>query len=157
MPRKASFLTPEGREKLLQELEYLRTVKRAEVARNLKAAIEEGDLSENAGYAESKREQAMLEGRIADLEAIIADAVDIETEPEGDRHLVEPGATVTIAENGYEPETYQIVGAAEADPAAGRISNESPLGRALMGHRVGAVVNVSSPGGAMTFKILSIE
>jgi transcription elongation factor GreA len=154
MPRKATFLTPEGREKLLQELEFLRTVKRAEVARNLKSAIEEGDLSENAGYAEYKREQAMLEGRIADLEAIIADAVDIETD--GNNHTVQPGVTVTIAENGYDPETYQIVGATEADPAAGRISNESPLGKALMGHAVGEVVKVSSPGGTMTFKILSI-
>ena len=154
MAPKVHYLTPEGRLKLEQELEYLRTVKRAEVARNLKSAIEEGDLSENAGYSESKRDQGMLEGRIADIEAIVANAAELTQISNGD--TVALGIKVTVVEAGQDPETYQIVGAAEADPTRGRISNESPLGRALMGHRAGEIVEVQAPAGVLAFEISSV-
>ncbi|MFH1084715.1 MAG: transcription elongation factor GreA [Chloroflexota bacterium] len=155
MNRPVHYLTPEGRRRIEEELEVLRTVKRPQMARQLKSAIEEGDLAENAGYSESKREQALVEGRIAELEAILADAADLEATPAGD--TVTMGAHVTVVERGFEPETYQIVGAAEADPTAGRISNESPLGRALLGRRVGEHVQVNTPSGVAQFQISEIE
>lgn len=149
------FLTPEGREKLEQELEYLRNVKRPQIAEGLKSAIDEGDLSENAGYEESKREQAFVEGRIRVLEAILGNSQVLENT--GDHETVTLGAQVTIVEDGSDPEEYQIVGRTEADPLKGRISNESPLGKALIGRRVGDVVKVQTPGGAMHVKIVAIE
>ncbi|MBN1399797.1 MAG: transcription elongation factor GreA [Anaerolineae bacterium] len=155
MPRKVHYLTPEGRQKIEQELEYLRTVRRPEMARSLKDAIEEGDLAENAGYSESKREQAMLEGRIAELEEILANAEELEYA--GSADVVALGTQVTVIETGFEPETYQIVGAAEADPARGRISNESPLGMALLGRRIGDRIQVKTPGGVAAFEITAIS
>jgi len=148
------FLTPEGRKKLEEELEYLRTIRRTEVAQSLKSAIDEGDLSENAGYEEAKREQAFVEGRIRSIEAILGNAQVLESN--GEHEIAALGATVTILEDGGEPEEYQIVGRTEADPLQGRISNESPLGKALIGKRVGDVVKVNTPGGAMQVKIVSI-
>ena len=152
--QKTYFLTPEGKRKLEEELEYLRTVKRQEVARNLRAAIEEGDLSENAGYEESKRQQALLEGRIREVEALLANARILE-EKQGSE-VVSLGSRVTIVEEGGSPETYQIVGPAEADPFQGRISNESPLGRELLGHRLGDIVEVETPDGPIRFEIIAI-
>ena len=150
-----NYLTAEGLVKLREELDQLRTVKRPQVARDLKDAIEEGDLSENAGYEESKRDQAFVEGRIKEIEAILSNYQILEG---GDSDgIVRIGSRVTVVESGYPPETYQIVGAAEADPTAGRISNVSPLGKSLLGCRVADRVDVESPGGVIAFEIQSIE
>ncbi len=156
MSEKVHFLTPEGKTKLEKELEKLKKEKRPQVAANLKAAIQEGDISENAGYEESKREQAFVEGRIREIEAILADAEIVE---DSDSHgTVEVGAHVTISEQGVsEYETYHIVGSAEADPSEGRISNVSPLGKALIGNRVGEEVEVNTPAGMLSFEIIAVE
>ena len=155
MPNKPTMLTPEGRVKLEEELQHLIEVRRPQVAKHLKAAIEEGDLRENAGYSEAKREQALLEGRIAEVQAILKNAVEIKNN--GRNGKVTFGSQVTIAEAGYDHETYLIVSPPEADPLKGRISDESPLGRALMGHRVGDTVEASTPAGTVTLEIVSID
>ncbi len=155
MAEKVNFLTAEGRVKLEQELNHLRDVRRIEVAESLKAAVEEGDLTENAGYDETKREQAFIEGRIRELEAILANARVLTGSVKTDVILL--GASVTVAEDNYAPETYQIVGRTEADPVKGRISNESPLGKALLGKRTGDLVRVDTPGGTTHFKVLAIQ
>jgi len=155
MTEKPTYITPEGLTKLKEELEHLRTVRRPEVAKQIKLAKEDGDLMENAGYDEAKNMQSFVEGRIQTLEAILRDAVIINTPQTADR--VRLGSRVQVQEEGEEPEEYLIVGAAEADPTAGRISNESPLGRALIGSSVGDRVVVHAPGGRTTFRILSIE
>ncbi len=148
------YLTPEGKEKLERELERLKTEGRRAVANNLRRAIEEGDLSENFGYTESKREQAMLEGRILEISTVLANAQVLEAH-NGDQARI--GSTVTITEAGRSPERYQIVGPAEADPAKGRISHESPLGKALLGHKPGDQVEAKTPGGVLHIEILAIE
>ncbi|MHB1296650.1 MAG: transcription elongation factor GreA [Anaerolineae bacterium] len=155
MADRVHFLTPEGRRKLEQELEYLRTDRRQQVASNLKSAVDEGDLTENAGYEESKREQAFVEGRIREVEAILANSQVLDLES-GSQDKVSLGARVTVAEEGEEPETYHIVGRAEADPTKGRISNESPLGRALLGRKMGECFDVQTPGGVVRYQIVSI-
>jgi transcription elongation factor GreA len=155
MAERVHFLTSEGRQKLEKELEFLRMVRRPQVAAALKSAVDEGDLSENAGYEESKREQAFVEGRIRDIEAILGNAQLMEDCVE--RDIVRLGIRVTVAEDGGEAETYMIVGRAEADPFRGRISNESPLGRALMGRRAGERVRINTPGGISDFQILAVE
>jgi len=150
------YLTAEGKEKLESELDRLVNVRRPEVAAQLKAAIEEGDLSENAGYDEAKRDQAFLEGRIQEIEAILRNARPLEGN--GNKDIVGAGSKVTIVESGTDfEEHYLIVGPAEADPAGGRISNHSPLGQALLGHRVGDSIEVNSPGGLIAFEIRSIS
>jgi transcription elongation factor GreA len=155
MAERVQPLTAEGRRKLEDELANLRTVRRLEVAGRLKDAIEDGDLTENAGYDEAKREQAFVEGRILDIEAILASA---ETLLESEQHeIVEPGTTVTVAEDGEPLETFFIVGPVEADPASGRISYLSPLGQALMGRRVEDCVQVQTPGGVRLFRIVEIH
>jgi transcription elongation factor GreA len=156
MAENVHFLTPEGKAKLEKELERLKKEKRPQVAANLKAAIQEGDISENAGYEESKREQAFVEGRIREIENILANVEIVEeSEPHG---AVDVGSRVTITEQGVsERETYQIVGSAEADPSEGRISNVSPLGKALMGNHVGDEIQVETPAGTLSFEIISIE
>jgi len=149
------FLTLEGRRKLEEELEYLRTVRRAEVAERIRSAKEGGDIMENAAYDYAKEEQAFVEGRIQALETMLRKASIIEG---GSTDKVGLGACVTVMEQGGETlETYQIVGSVEADPMSGRISNESPMGKALLGHRVGDEVVVSTPGGILHFQIVSIE
>ncbi len=155
MAERVHFLTPEGRDKLQRELDNLRNVRRSEVAESLKSAVDEGDLSENSGYEESKREQAFVEGRIRDLEAILSSVQILEENSR--RDVVCLGCRVTISEDGGAPETYQIVGRTEADPARGRISNESPLGKALLGRRTGDEITVQSPDGALRFAVLTIE
>ena len=150
-----NFLTPEGLQKLEEELQYLITVRRPEVARDIHEAKMDGDVSENAGYEEAKRQQAFLEGRIMTIEAILKNAVIIESG--GVNDTADLGARVTIVEEGFEPETYTIVGSAEANPGDGRISNESPLGKALMGHKAGDRVAYESPGGRIEMEILEIE
>ena len=129
-------------------------LRREELAKRLRSAIQMGDLSENADYHKAKEDQAFLEGRIQELEAILRAAVIIEKKLSG---VVEVGAHITIQEDGFDPETFYMVGAKEADPRNGRISNESPIGSALMGHKVGDVVEANTPGGKMKFKILKIE
>jgi transcription elongation factor GreA len=154
-----SFLTSEGYQNLQAELETLRTVKRLEVAERLRAAMEDGGdiggVDSDAEYDAAKNEQAFLEGRIQELEIILANARVIKET--GPRDVVEVGAKVTIRENGSEQEVYKVVGRAEADPRKGRISNESPLGRALMDHRAGDEVEVKAPGGSFIVQLLKVE
>lgn len=151
-----TYLTREGYDKLQEELEYLRTVKRREVAERLHEAMEGGELIEDAEYEAAKNEQAFVEGRIHELETILANARVID--PSLSRsEIVQVGAKVTIQEGSNDPETYTIVGPAEANPRLGRISNESPLGRALIDHRVGDEVRVDAPDGPFTVKILKVE
>jgi transcription elongation factor GreA len=150
-----SYLTRHGFEKLQDELEYLRTVKRQEVATRLHEAMEGGELIEDAEYEAAKNEQAFVEGRILELEIILANARIVDEA--GKRDVVQVAAKVTIQEGDNEPELYTIVGPAEANPRTGRISNESPLGRALLDHRAGDIVRVDAPGGSFTVCILKVE
>jgi transcription elongation factor GreA len=150
------YLTAEGMARLRTELSELKGPRREELARRLRAAIQEGDLSENADYHKAKEDQAFLEGRILELEYAIANAVLID-ESDRKRERVEVGARVTVQEEDYDPETYQVVGAKEADPRNGRISNESPIGKALLNHQEGDTVIAYTPGGQLTLKILRIE
>lgn len=149
-----NFLTREGFQKLQDELEYLRSVKRQEVANRLHEAMEGGELIENAEYEAAKNEQAFVEGRIQELEIILASARVIEESHKAD--IIQVGSTVTIQEDGSKPEKYTIVGAAEANPRAGRISNESPIGRAILNHRAGDEVQVEAPGGMYKVRIVKI-
>jgi transcription elongation factor GreA len=150
-----SLLTNEGYKKLQEELDYLKSTKRQEVADRLHEAMEGGELIEDAEYEAAKNEQAFVEGRIQELEALLANARIIEET--GDHDVVDVAARVTIQEDGNEPEEYIIVGPAEANPAEGRISNESPLGRALLSHRAGDTVRVDAPGGSFTVHILKVK
>ncbi len=155
MAEEEIFLTVEGQRKLEVELEYLRTVRRAEVAERIQSTKEAGDIMENAAYDYAKEEQAFVEGRIQALEAILRKATIIEG---GSTDEVGLGARVTVMERGGDtPEIYQIVGSVEADPTNGRISNESPMGKALLSHRVGDEVAFSTPSGILHFQIISIE
>jgi transcription elongation factor GreA len=149
------FLTAEGRRKLEEELEYLMTVRRVEVAGAIREAKMDGDVMENAGYEEAKRQQAFLEGRIRTVEGLLKSAVLIDAR--GNKDEVSLGTRVTVQEAGYDPETYTVVGSAEANPGQGRISNESPLGKALMGHKPGDKVTFQSPGGPVEMEILKLE
>jgi transcription elongation factor GreA len=150
-----SYLTPEGEAKLKAELVELTGPRRQELSQRLRSAIQMGDLSENADYHKAKEDQGFLEGRIQEIEAILRNVVIIEKSANID--VVSIGDLITIQENGFDPETYHVVGAKEADPRNGRISNESPIGRAIMDHKVGDVVEADTPGGKMKFKILKIE
>lgn len=152
-----NFLTKEGFQKLQEELDYLRNVKRQEVADRLHEAMEGGELIENAEYEAAKNEQAFVEGRIQELEMLLATARVIEDDKKKKADAVQVGSTVTIQEEGYEEETYTIVGAAEANPREGKISNESPLGKAILGHRVGDEVQVEAPDGAFKVRILKVR
>ena len=149
-----SFLTREGYQKLQEELDYLRTVKRQEVAERLHEAMEGGELIEDAEYEAAKNEQAFVEGRIQELEILLANARVIQETAIAD--VVQVGSRVTIQEGENEPEVYTIVGPAEANPRNGRISNESPLGRALMEHRAGDTVRVDAPGGSCVVRVLKV-
>jgi transcription elongation factor GreA len=149
-----SFLTREGYQKLQEELEYLRTVKRQEVAERLHEAMEGGELIEDAEYEAAKNEQAFVEGRIQELEILLANARVIQETASAD--VAQVGIKVTIQEGENDPEVYTIVGPAEANPRNGRISNESPLGRALMDHRAGDTVRVDAPGGAFFVRIVKV-
>jgi len=150
-----SFLTREGYQKLQDELDYLRTAKREEIAARLREAADGEDLIENAEYEAAKNEQAFVEGRIKDLEILLATAKIIE-EP-AVVGLVQVGSRVTIQEVGSRTkEEYEIVGAAEANPMDGHISNESPLGKALLNHKAGETVQVDSPEGKYEVKIIEV-
>jgi transcription elongation factor GreA len=151
-----TFLTREGLKKLEEELNYLRTVRRAEVADRLHNAQEDGELIENAEYEDAKNEQAFVEGRILTLESMLSNAVIIKDK--GGHGVVVIGNKITVKEvGGGKPEVFELVGAAEADPKQGRISNESPLGKALLGRRVGDEVKVNAPAGTLAFRITAID
>ena len=150
------YLTYEGAQSLRTELERLKGPERDELAKRLRAAIEMGDLSENADYHAAKEYQSFLEGKIQELEFVLKNAVIFE-EMEGDRGVVTVGTQVTIQEADFPPETYYIVGAKEADPKNGRISNESPFGAALLGSKEGQEVIAETPAGQIRLMILKIE
>ncbi len=150
-------MTKEGKEKIEQELEYLKTVKRKEVVERIKIARDFGDLSENSEYDSAKDEQAFVEGRIALLETMIRNAVIIEGD-EANSDTVTLGKSVTFIElPDGEEETYTIVGSAEADPFEGRISNDSPIAKSLLGKKIGDEVTVQTPGGEMYVKIIAVK
>lgn len=151
-----TYLTLEGRASIERELEDLINIQRPAIAQKLKEAVAQGDLKENADYHDAKERQGFIEGRIADLEATLRRAIIIEKGENSD--IVQIGDTVTIREVGSkEDETYTIVGAAEAKPREGKISNESPIGQALLGKKKGQKVKVKAPGGELEFKIRKIE
>ena len=155
MAEKRVMLTEDGYNKLVEKLNYLKSVRRIEVAERLKAAIALGDLSENSEYDDAKNEQAFLEGEIMDLEAKIRNS-DIIQSGEGD--VVQMGSKVTVKDLEFdEEETYMLVGSTEADPDEYKISNESPLGVAILGQKVGSVVEVHAPAGIIKYKIMKIE
>lgn len=149
------YLTPEGLKKLQEELDYLVQVRRPEVARQIADAKADGDVSENAGYDEAKNTQAFVEGRILTLKNLLLSAVVIKNN--GAKDTVGLGCKVTIQDVEYEEEeTYTLVGSTEVDPTNGRISDRSPIGRALMGRRVGDLVLVQTPGGSIEYKVMTI-
>ncbi len=150
-----SYLTAEGLQRLQKELQDLKGPAREQLAQRLRAAIQQGDLSENADYSAAKEEQGFLEGRIQELERILRNVKIIDENQR--RDVVDIGAKITIQEEDFGPETYQMVGPKEANPMHNRISHESPLGRALMGHREGEEVTADTPNGAIRFKIIKIE
>jgi transcription elongation factor GreA len=151
---KPTYLSREGLEKLRAELDEMVNVRRPEVAQRIHDAKEHGDLTENAEYEDAKNEQAFVEGRIATVEALIKNATIIDARQSGDH--VQIGSTVDV-EGPDAKERFTIVGSAEARPAEGRISNESPVGRALLGHKVGETVVVRVPAGDFSYKILKLS
>jgi transcription elongation factor GreA len=155
MQKRPLYLTPDGAAKLRADLEDLRGPKRQELAKRLRHAVQQGDLSENADYISAKEEQAFLEGRILELETILREASIVDTPTTSD--IVDLGTTVIVEEAGQGPETYQLVGLKEADPRKGKISHESPRGRALMGKRVGDTAEAVTPGGTIRMRILEIR
>ena len=156
---KPNLLTEDGLERLTEELKHLTTVRRAEVAERLHNAFEDGqddDFVENAGLEAARNEQSFLEGRIQELEDILHNYKIIDEVNGSD--AVSVGSWVTVSEEGFDDEErYHLVGAAEADPPAGRISNESPLGEALLGSKVGEIVRVNAPNGILEFRVIKIE
>lgn len=157
MMNQPQYLTPEGFENLENRLKYLQETRRPEVAERLRQALEEGgDLSENAEYEDAKNEQAFVEGEILRLESILSNAQVIENT--GKKDSVVPGAFVTVVEEGLsDKEVYHVVGSAEANPADGKISVDSPLGKAMMGKKVGDRVKVNAPAGEIVFVIKAIK
>jgi len=154
---KEVILTPEGYEKLKQEIDYLRNDKRREVAERIRVAREFGDIAENAEYDDAKNEQAMLEHKIAQLEERLLSARVI-TKKEISKDTVSIGSRVRLRDIAARKEfEYHIVGSAEANPAQNKLSNESPVGKAIIGHKKGDVVEVTAPRGALKFKILEIK
>jgi transcription elongation factor GreA len=150
------YLTAEGEARLRAELEQLTGSAREEMAGRLRSAIQMGDLSENADYHKAKEDQGFLEGRIQELEYLLQNVVIID-EMETTSDQVSIGSRVTIQEDGYPPETYRVVGAKEADPTNGLISNESPIGQAIIGKKEGESAVAETPGGQITLKVIKIE
>ena len=151
------ILTPEGYQKLKQEIEYLSTEKRREVAERIRVAREFGDIQENAEYDDAKNEQMLLEHRIATLEERLRNARVIGAD-EISTDVVSIGSLVRLRDvDAKETFEYHIVGSAEADPSANKLSNESPVGKAILGRRKGDTVEVAAPRGSLTFKILDIK
>ncbi len=155
MTNKRVMLTEDGYNKLVEKLNYLKSTRRIEVADRLKAAIALGDLSENSEYDDAKNEQAFMEGEIRELEAKIRNS-DIIRDEGGD--VVGIGSTVTVRDVEFdEQETYMIVGSTEADPDEAKISNESPVGAAIIGQKVGSTVEVHAPAGILQYEIIEIK
>ena len=154
--QKDVILTPEGLEKLKQEIEYLSGEKRREVAERIKEAREFGDISENSEYDDAKNEQMMLEARIASLEEKLRSATVIDSS-ELDTNVVRVGSLVHIKDDAGKSATYTIVGSTEADPSSNKLSNESPVGKAIIGRKKGETVEVEAPRGALKYKILDIK
>ncbi|MFV1859810.1 MAG: transcription elongation factor GreA [Anaerolineales bacterium] len=155
MANQVVYLTKKGRKKLEDELTYLLDTKRQEVANRLHEAMEDGELIENAEYEAAKNEQAFVEGRILEIEYMLASAQEIKHRRATDMVLI--GSTVEVKQDGSSSETYTIVGAAEASPKEGLISNESPLGQALLQRKVGDDIQVEAPAGVLNFRIVKIK
>lgn len=154
MTEKKVVLTYEGLKNMEAELENLKTVRRKEVAEKIKEARGQGDLSENAEYDAAKEEQAEIEARIVQLEKMLRNAEVIDDEG-GAKDAISLGTTVTLLDVEFDEEMeYTIVGSAEADPMNGRISNESPVGMALLGHKKGDKITIETPDGEVVFKVL---
>ncbi|CCQ93408.1 Transcription elongation factor GreA [[Clostridium] ultunense Esp] len=157
MSEKEVILTPSGLKKLEEELEYLKTVKRKEVAERIKIAIGYGDLSENSEYEDAKNEQAFIEGRIITLEKMLRN-VKVISDNDVQTDTVSIGSTVRVKDLEFNEEIeYTIVGSAESDPLSNKISNESPVGEALLGQKKGAIVEVIVPAGTIRYEILDIQ
>lgn len=150
------YLTAEGAEKMRTELAQLKGPARDDMAKRLRSAIQQGDLSENADYHKAKEDQGFLEGRIQELEYLLEKATIIESNA-GVYEMVDIGAVVTVREADYPADSYRIVGSKEADPQNGKLSNESPIGKALMGKKVGDRVQVETPAGEIRLEIIKIE
>jgi transcription elongation factor GreA len=151
-----SYLTAEGMDKLQKELKSLKTTVREDLAKRLRAAIQMGDLSENADYIQAKEEQGFLEGRIMELESLLSNVQVIE-EKDRKEGKVDIGSIVTVQESNFPKETYYLVGPKEADPNNGKISYQSPIGKSLLNHKLGDEVNIETPGGKLKLKIIKIE
>lgn len=151
-----SYLTQEGLTRLKDDLERLKGPEREAIAKRLRSAIEQGDLSENADYTSAKEDQAFLEGKIQELEHILSNVIVIDN-VERNLNEVGIGDHITIQEGAFPPERYHLVGPTEADPGNGRISLESPIGKALLGRKIGEEVMADTPGGSVRFRILNIE
>lgn len=156
MTQRQQFLTPEGRDRLQDELHQLRTVRRPDVASRIHQATEGGGTVDNAEYEEVKNEQAFVEGRIRDLEQILNNAVIAERSSES-KDQVQFGSAVTVETETGQTRSYQLVGSAEARPLEGKISNESPVGQALLDRHIGDVVEVTTPSGVQKLTIISVK
>lgn len=154
---KPILLTDEGLKKLENELEQLKTIKRKDISEKIKVALSFGDLSENSEYDEAKNEQAIIEARIATIEAMLKN-VKLLDDDEISTETINVGSKVTVKDIEFNEElTYYIVGSTEADPEKGRISDESPIGKGLLGHKTGETVDIDAPAGIIKFEILSIS
>lgn len=153
MENQNTFITPEGLKKLKEELGELTNMKRREIAKRIHEAKELGDLSENAEYTEAKNEQAFIEGRILEIESIIRRATIIKQKT---RNIIDVGSKIKI-QDGQKTKEYYIVGSNEADPQIGKISNESPIGQAFLGKKVGDIIEIEVPRGNKRFKIINIS
>ena len=154
--REKIYLTKEGKEKLQIELEDLEGPQRTEIAARLKSAIEMGDLSENADYHKAKEDQGFLEGKILEIKYTLDFALIVEENDHG-QDIVRVGCNVTVQEEDFPPETYYLVGSREADPTENKISHVSPIGKALIDKEIGDIVEVKTPGGEYSLKILDIQ
>lgn len=150
-----NYVSADGLERLKVELHELKSVKRREAAARIESAKALGDLSENAEYHEAKEAMALLEGRIMEIENLLKDAAIIEDQV-GVKGVVSVGSTVKVEVNGKQ-KTFMIVGSNEADPMAGKISNESPIGSSLLGAKLGEVIDVETPGGTMQYRIVEVQ
>ncbi|MEO8085002.1 MAG: transcription elongation factor GreA [Ardenticatenales bacterium] len=158
MVHEPQYITPEGHARLVEELRHLKEVRRSEVAEMIREAKEAGDISENAGYDEAKEKQAFVEGRIQELEDLLKHAAIIEGN--GGQDTIALGSTLVVQEvdGDGEREEFRLVGSAEADPTKGLISNQSPLGKALLGKKVGDRAKITTPdGGSLTFAVVQVS
>lgn len=156
MAEKKTLLTQTGYDKLVEKLDYMKSVRRIEVSERLKAAIALGDLSENSEYDDAKNEQGRLEGEISELEAKLRNSEIIHSAVDTGKVMI--GSTVTIRDVEFDDvETYMVVGSTEADPANNKISDESPLGAAILNKSPGAIVQVQAPAGVIEYELLEVK